>query len=153
VFDFQERPAPVGAFIDQLMLVPIAIGILSLPLSRICSALIHALSSAEEASPLEALNVVLLTAIGWCLGLLVSKHETAWRDAGRFIWVVPVGFFLFAFIVDTLSPPPSVDVVANYFYPSGSDEGFTRLLVTDPAFSTIGYSLGLSRRWRPVNGR
>jgi hypothetical protein len=89
--------------------------------------------------------------IGFYLALMVHRFFPRAAKEGRWVWVVPMSFFLLAFIRDALmSSLPHV--LTEFFYPGPNGEsGWALMLITYPTCAAILYSLGMfyaSRRRR-----
>jgi hypothetical protein len=143
MFQTGVRDGRAFPFILQLFVVPFLVGILALPLLGIFERLALNLFSTRDGSPVIAFEVVIWLGVGFGIGKLVSTYLEALSATGQWIWVVSTGLFIATFGSDILMQPPFVNVLSNYFYPTGSDEGFARALFTEPAFSAMGYSAGI----------
>ena len=93
---------------------------------------------------------------GFYLALLVHRFFPRAAKEGRWVWVVPMFFFLLAFIGDALmSSLPHV--LTEFFHPGPNGEaGWALMLITYPTCAAGLYSLGMflaSRRDRQRNMR
>jgi len=89
--------------------------------------------------------------IGFYLGLLVYRLAPRAATVGRWVWVLPVGFFCFAFLDDTFRHSLGY-AITEFFNPGPNGEAWWALMgITYPACSAALYSLGMclaSRRAR-----
>ena len=97
----------------------------------------------KSESPLLAADAIIFGIVGLVLGWSTLTIRPFLRATAKWIWIVPVPLFVYGFLHDWLWPCKfCIDAKMLYFIPSGADEGLTTGLVTWPAFSLSGYSLG-----------
>ncbi len=135
-----KRPNSLIPYILQLAVVPPAVGVCAIP----CLLLYEALVGVWTARDGRHLNFEVL--VIYCVGVLMRwSIGQKWREfeaSALWIWVIPVLALGASFIEAWSNPFQRSGIIELHFQSSGSGEGLTRFLITDPAFSTAGYSTG-----------
>ncbi len=81
--------------------------------------------------------------IGFYLALLVHRFFPRASKEGRWVWVVPIFFFLLAFIGDAFMSSFQ-HALSAFFYPGPNGEAWWALMViTYPTCQAVLYSLGM----------
>lgn len=80
---------------------------------------------------------------GALAGRVVGRSEPKIRRVGRWVWALP-GAFAFPAILSQLLGPGPVPWLPDSLFISGGNEGLTVFLFTIPAFSALGYSVGMA---------
>jgi hypothetical protein len=140
-----EKPSFARPLLLQLVFFYPAVLIAGLPFFALYDAFMKSVFGiVKRDDPLNALGVFIFIAVGFGVGWLVNRRLPSLSVAGEWVWLLPVTFFLVGFIHDVFWRCQFCsDARMLYFYSDGSDEGLTNLLVTWPAFSAEGYSLGV----------
>ena len=83
---------------------------------------------------------------GFMFGLLARSLGSAVRQAGRWIWVVPVSIFAVAFLATLLSNWRQA--LPEFFGIRGgaTEEGLIALFITCPTVACCSYAVGISLR-------
>jgi hypothetical protein len=93
----------------------------------------------KRGSPLLAADAIIFGLVGLLLGWCTLTIRPSLLANARWIWIVPVPIFAFSFLHDWLwRCELCTDTKILYFYSAGLTSG----LITAPAFSLSGYSVG-----------
>lgn len=85
--------------------------------------------------------------IGWIIGRRVPHLV----PTGRWIWALP-GFVVFLAIVGDFLVSMSIPWLPETFFATSSNEGLGVYLLTLPAFSALGYSVGMALVGKRLSG-
>jgi hypothetical protein len=150
----ESRPSRIVLYFVQLLAVPIVVGILSMPVFALYDRLTKSLPGAS-AGVWDVAGLILLFGIGVVLGRFVSCYWDSLAPSGVWVWVPLACLSIWDFVGDWLNPYEHAEAFSIAFRSVGGHEGMVRFIGTDPAFSLMGYSLGLylTRRRRKRPGR
>jgi hypothetical protein len=88
-------------------------------------------------SPLRPGYCVIVGIVGLIFGWSTARAKPSMATTGKWIWIVPVPFFAYSFLHDWFWPCEFCpNAKTAYFYSAELE------LVTAPAFSLLGYSIG-----------
>jgi hypothetical protein len=91
---------------------------------------------------------ILVTGISFLLGLIVARIAPSLVSVGFWIWIPALSLFTIGLASDLRGLPQyyqgsESEVVAEWFYDPGGDEGGRILLGTNPVYATIAYSIAM----------
>jgi hypothetical protein len=149
MFELQkDQSHPVISLVFQLLMVPLVTLMVTRPLF-FCTGVLFGVPPprgtirASDVRDVVVIVIVLLT-VGFLLGRFVRIHLPSVRPVGLWIWPLPVGLFVYGFAKFWNHPLLHDRVLTLHFQGTlNADEGLQYLFATLPAFSNIGYSLGL----------
>jgi hypothetical protein len=83
---------------------------------------------------------------GFMFGVLAKSLGSAVKQAGRWIWVIPVSTFAVAFLAALLSNPRKA--LPEFFGVRGgeNEEGLAAIFITLPTLACCSYAVGISLR-------
>jgi hypothetical protein len=121
-------------FIAQLLYGYLFVGFFAESASKLYDAHI------SRDSPFRLGDLVMWGIVGLLAGWSVARAKLSVVGTGKWIWVLPVPILAYSFLHDWFWPCEFCpDATTVYFYSSAD---LTRGLITGPAFSLAGYSIG-----------
>jgi hypothetical protein len=137
------------AFLLQQLGVPLVCFVAVLSTSQVPGIFKQSGVDGESAGALWALVGALVS--GFVLGCLASRFMPRATSTGRWIWIIPSLFFLWAFLDESLSSS-LVSALRMLFFPGPNGAaGLVLVLLTVPTISTWSYSAAMG--WRAYTRR
>jgi hypothetical protein len=138
-----DGPNPVAAYLAQLFLVPAAVGLVSVPFFAAIDLGSKLISGRDPSALINVLSLPLLFGIGLAIGRFVRRMSPGLASTGIWLWAPPVCLLLISFAKSWAYPLERAGAFSMYLGSPGSDEGLTRVLITGPVVSLVGYALGI----------
>jgi hypothetical protein len=138
----RSRPSVAGAFLLQLVAVPVVVGALSLPVFALHDRIAESLAG-PDAAIWDGPGVILLLAVGLVLGRFVGGRIESATPSGLWVWVLPFCMSVADFFSSWFSPSEHAEALSMMLRSSGPHEGVIRAIGTDTTMSLMGYSLDI----------
>ena len=139
----ESKPSLVGAYVAQSLVVPVAVGALSLPAVLLYDRFVRSAASASAATVWDEAGVTVFLVFGFLVGRFLAARIESCLPTGLWVWLPPAVISVLDFLGDWFNPSEHAEAFAMHFNSVGGHEGMIRVLGTDPTLSFIGYSFGL----------
>ena len=141
----EPRPDIAGSvsrYVGQVLAAPVVAGLISVPVFALYDRLTGPLPGAG-AGLWDSAGLVLLFGIGFVVGRCAGLRWPGLCPTGLWVWVPPICVSVADFVGAWISPYERPQALSMFFRSTGAHEGLVRFVGTDPAFSLLGYSLGV----------
>jgi hypothetical protein len=153
----ESKPNLIGAYLAQLICVPIVVGLLALPIVLVYDRLTNSYGRSITSAYWDAAGVVFFLIVGCIVGRLLAGRIESLVPTGLWVWLPAMVTFVLDFVGAWFNPWEHDEALSMAFRSVGGHEGMMRAIGTDPTLSLTGYSLGLylavrGRRRRTAEG-